>query len=148
MTTLPPQPTVAGNPRCRPPVGAGQDGAPYSRESRIRTDAPARKAGEPCVLAPLISSKRLGLETLETRELLSGVTAVLDHGVLTVTGASDSSSEIHVWRQANRIRVDGVGGSFAATQVRSIRVACGQNGDQTVDLGIGWARGQTALAGP
>jgi hypothetical protein len=91
---------------------------------------------------------RLGLERLETRELLSGVTAVLDHGVLAVTGASDSSSEIHVWRQANRVVVDGVAGSFAATQVRSITVACGQDGDQTVDLGIGWTRVQTALARP
>ncbi len=94
------------------------------------------------------SHKRLGLETLETREMLSGVTAVLDHGVLTVTGARDSSSEIHVWRQANRILVDGVGASFSASQVRSISVACGQNGDQTVDLGIGSARGQTALSRP
>ena len=90
--------------------------------------------------------KRLGFQTLETRDLLSGVTAVLDHGLLTVTGASDSGSEIQIRRQANRIVVDGVTGYFAATQVRSITVACGQNGNQTVDLGIGAARGQTPLA--
>ena len=92
--------------------------------------------------------RRLGFETLETRELLSGVTAVLDHGVLAVTGASDSSSEIHVWRQVNRVVVDGVAGSFTATQVRSITVACGRNGDQTVDLGIGWTCTQMALLLP
>ncbi len=91
---------------------------------------------------------RLSFETLETRELLSSVTAVLNHGVLAVTGTSDSSSEIHVWRQANRVLVDGVAGSFTATQVRSITVACGQNGDQTVDLGIGWTRTQTPLLLP
>jgi hypothetical protein len=92
--------------------------------------------------------RRLGFETLETRELLSGVTAVLDHGVLEVTGARDSSSEIHVWRQVNRVMVDGVSGSFSAIQVRSITVACGQNGNQTVDLGIGWTCVQTALLLP
>ena len=91
---------------------------------------------------------RLAFETLEARELLSGVTALLDHGLLTVTGASDSSTEIHVWRQANRVLVDGVAGSFAVAQVQSIRVACGPSGDQTVDLGIGKASGQTALARP
>ena len=92
--------------------------------------------------------KRLGFETLETREMLSGVTAVLTHGVLAVTGVSNSSSEIHVWRQVNRVLVDGVAGSFTAFQVRSITVACGQNGNQTVDLGIGWTSAQTALLLP
>jgi hypothetical protein len=90
----------------------------------------------------------LRFETLETRTLLSCVTAVLNHGVLAVAGASDSSSEIHVWRQANRVLVDGVAGSFTATQVRSITVACGQNGNQTVDLGIGWTCTQTAFLLP
>jgi hypothetical protein len=91
---------------------------------------------------------RLGFERLETRELLSGVTAVLDDGVLAVTGASDSSSEIEVWRQADRIVVNGVAASFSAPQVQSITVACGQNGDQTVYLGIARTRMQTALARP
>lgn len=91
---------------------------------------------------------QLGFETLETRDLLSGVTAVLDHGVLTVTGSNDSNTPIHVWRQANRIVVDGVTGSFSASGVSSIQIACGQDGDQVVTLGIGRARGQTALARP
>jgi hypothetical protein len=92
--------------------------------------------------------KRLGFESLETREMLSGVAAALDHGVLTVDGVHDSSVAIHVWRQGSQIRIDGVVGTFAAAQVRSIVVDCGADGSQVVALGINQTSAQAALGRP
>lgn len=70
-------------------------------------------------------------EVLEIRQIPT--TAVLQLGVLTITG-SDQADNIVVTKSGANIRVSGVATTFAASKVTSVVVNAG-GGDDTVDLG-------------
>jgi hypothetical protein len=91
------------------------------------------------------ASFRPRLESLERRDLMTGLTAVLSSGVLTVSGTSTGTYQINETTSA--ISVTGVTGSFAVSSVKSIVVNL-DSGNDLVELNSASVKGQVALTVP
>lgn len=78
-------------------------------------------------------------ESLEQRRVLSA-TASLQQGVLNIVG-SNGNDQIYVRQINNRITIDGVNGSLAASQVRAINIVAGAGNDEVILLNSQLQRG-------
>jgi hypothetical protein len=98
------------------------------------------------VKKPLKSkSRRSQFETLERRDVMTGVTAALSStGVLNVTGTA-SADQINFRQSSNVISISGVNGSWTAAQVKAIVVDV-RGGNDTVSLNSLANGGNQALA--
>ena len=78
-------------------------------------------------------------ESLEHRQVLSA-TAVLQKGVLSIAG-SNGDDQIYLRQVNGRISIDGVSGSWAASQVKAIVVVAGAGNDEVILLNSQLVRG-------
>jgi hypothetical protein len=82
------------------------------------------------------------LEPLECRHLMA-ITAAFSGGVLTVTGTDDA--EVFVFRQVSgSLRIDGVQGTFATSQIKRF-VVDARGGNDSIHLDSQWTPGQQAI---
>lgn len=92
-------------------------------------------------------SRRPQFETLERRDVMTGVTATLSSaGVLTVTGTT-GTEQVYVLQTNNTISLKNVSGSWSTSQVKSISIDL-KGGSDTVSLDSLHNGGNKSLAAP
>jgi hypothetical protein len=126
------------------PVGPQADG---STVSAPRSPANFSRRGITVKNLSKFRSRRRQFETLERRDVMTGVTAALSSaGVLNVTGTT-VAEQVYVLQTNNTISLKDVSGSWSTSQVKSISIDL-NGGSDTVSLDSVHNGGNKALAAP